>query len=218
MIVKTFNLPNYDLKEILRYMGSNLKDENSISLINQCVLELKDLINPKIVYEIFPINNKGDFIDLSFTSTKSESIKKLLVDSNKIVLFASTIGLGIDRLIYKYSNVSPLKALCFQAIGTERVESLCDEFCKFINDKFKNTTIRFSPGYQNISLDMQKDIFKALTPEKYIGLTLNDSLIMSPTKSVTAIIGIKKDNSNCDKICLNKCVNCNNYDCLYRSK
>ena len=133
------------------------------------------------------------------------------------MLFVSTIGLEIDRLIYKYGSISPLKALCFQAIGTERVESLCDEFCSFIKKEYPFTTKRFSPGYSNIPLDMQKNIFNALKPEKLIGLTLNDSLIMSPSKSVSAIIGVKSNNINCEKS-LSKCENCDNLDCLYRSK
>ena len=54
----------------------------------------------------------------------------------------------------------------------------------------KRTRPRFSAGYGDLPLGVQREIFAALDCPKHIGLTLNDSLLMSPTKSVTAIVGI----------------------------
>ena len=89
----------------------------------------------------------------------------------------------------KYSKISPVKALIFQAIGAERIEKLCDVFCKDIA-KERKTKPRFSPGFGDLPLTIQKDIFAALDCGKNIGLSLTDSMLMSPTKSVTAIVGI----------------------------
>lgn len=52
---------------------------------------------------------------------------------------------------------------------------------------------RFSAGYGDLPLEVQKDIFRVLDCPRKIGLTLNDSLLMSPTKSVTAIVGIEDE-------------------------
>lgn len=52
------------------------------------------------------------------------------------------------------------------------------------------TRPRFSPGYGDLPINMQKDIFAALDCPRKIGLSLNESLLMSPSKSVTAIIGV----------------------------
>ena len=106
------------------------------------------------------------------------------------MLFAATIGVGMDRLIARYSALSPSKALALEAIGDERVESLCDYYNDLVADEYKVNAPRFSAGYGDLDLSLQKDIFKAL-PCANIGLTLNDSLLMSPSKSVTAIIGLK---------------------------
>ena len=51
---------------------------------------------------------------------------------------------------------------------------------------------RFSPGYGDLPLSMQTDIFRVLDCPRKVGLTLNNSLLMSPSKSVTAIMGIHK--------------------------
>ena len=79
----------------------------------------------------------------------------------------------------------------FQSIGAERIENLCDLLCCDLSNemgvKFKN---RFSAGYGDLSLSTQKDIFKILDVTKNIGVSLNNSLLMSPTKSVTAFVGI----------------------------
>jgi hypothetical protein len=82
-----------------------------------------------------------------------------------------------------------------QALGSERVEALCDEFCRLMAIESKRELRpRFSPGYGDLPLELQRDIFRLLEPSRRIGVVLNDSLLMSPSKSVTAIIGIEKDN------------------------
>ena len=129
-------------------------------------------------------------------------IKKLLLNNNctSIVLFAATLGIGIDRLLLKYNRTSPATALCIQAIGAERVEALCNAFSLELKEKFatlgRSLTPRFSPGYGDLPLSLQRDIFAALECEKHLGLTLNNSLLMSPTKSGTAIIGTKNNKDN----------------------
>ena len=71
-------------------------------------------------------------------------------------------------------------------------------------------TMRYSPGFGDLSLENQKKVFALLNPQKYIGVTLNDSLLMSPSKSVTAIVGI----GGCDN--KDNCNNCNLENCEYR--
>ena len=93
----------------------------------------------------------------------------------------------------KYGKLSPTKALFFQAIGAAGIETLCDIFSEDIKKELNvNLKPRFSPGFGDLELTTQKDIFKVLDCSKKIGLTLNDSLLMSPTKSVTAFVGIIK--------------------------
>ncbi|MBQ2880040.1 MAG: Vitamin B12 dependent methionine synthase activation subunit, partial [Anaerotignum sp.] len=137
---------------------------------------------------------------------------------NSALVFGATIGIEIDRLISKYGRISPSKALFFQAIGAERIESLCDVFCHDISYTLKTEGLhllpRFSPGYGDFPLDFQKDIFRALDCYRKIGLSLNESMLMSPSKSVTAIAGISHNpRKNTDK----KCSICTKTDCFFRS-
>ena len=109
-------------------------------------------------------------------------------------MFAATVGLELDRLIARHSRLSPARALALQAYGAERIESLCDAFLRNVQSECASEGItlrpRFSPGYGDLPLSFQRTLFETLDCARKIGLTLNESLLMSPTKSVTAIVGL----------------------------
>ncbi len=178
---KNYTAPPVDRREILRYAGVR-GDAPEISVIlEECLKEVDDKLTYKVCY--------GEFSVSFFDTVESEALHKHLEGCKKAVIFAATVGIGIDRLIARYASVSPTKSLLFQAIGAERIEALCDEF----NSEFPGT--RFSPGYGDLPLEFQKEIFKVLDCPKCIGLTLNESMLMSPSKSVTAIIGVENENN-----------------------
>ncbi len=196
------SLPPHSYKEIARYMKADATNNETKTLIDKCIQECDKQISAKILYKEFKISCTDSLLDLGFATTQSKDIKKLLLNNGctSIILFAATLGIGIDRLLLKYSRTSPATALCIQAIGTERVEALCNAFSLEMKEKHASLgcslTPRFSPGYGDLPLSLQRDVFAALECEKHLGLTLNDSLLMSPTKSVTAIIGIKNNKDN----------------------
>ena len=175
----------FNKKEISRYAG-NLQDE---ALLGECISEVSDKLVYNVCYQKFPFEKQCETLNLGFAQVNSADLAKNLDGCDGILLFAATVGVELDRLIMKYCKISPVKALIFQAIGAERIEKLCDQFCKDMA-KEENIKPRFSPGYGDLPLDLQKEIFAALDCGKNIGLTLNDSMLMSPTKSVTAIVGI----------------------------
>ena len=49
---------------------------------------------------------------------------------------------------------------------------------------------RYSPGYGDLSLDVQSSFLKALNAQKTIGLFLSEGGVMQPEKSVTALMGL----------------------------
>lgn len=191
VLTKTyFNLP-FNKKEILRYADCKDLSPEIEALLNECIEESTQNLSYKVCYCILPINISGNTIDFGAFKVNSEKLTINLKKCEKAVLFGATLGTDIDRLIMKYGKLSPTKALFFQAIGATMIEALCDEFCKDIKAELNvNLKPRFSPGYGDLDLSCQKNIFKLLNCSKNIGLTLNDSLLMSPTKSVTAFVGI----------------------------
>lgn len=219
VLTKNFPAKQVDLKEVYRYAG--IKDQSKIDKtlkdeIESVIKECSENLKYSVCYVKTPVKINGDSVDFDFCSVKSKSLSSHLKRSEYAVIFASTIGLEIDRLIFKYGKISPLKSLILQALGTERIESLCDDFCEFIKNEFKTqnleTTSRFSAGYGDFPLSFQKEIFSVLKPENKISLYLNESLIMSPSKSVTAVIGIGNKEEN-EEV---KCTLCENKDCVFR--
>ncbi|MBQ8290915.1 MAG: hypothetical protein IJX88_00185 [Clostridia bacterium] len=175
-----------DTAEALRYARQKEQDERIALLFNACVEEAACSLG--VCYAVLTADEAGTLL--------GEAVKKRLGGATYALVFAATAGLGIDRLIARYAVTAPSKALLLQGLGAERIESLCNTFCEEIKaaclQRGYAVTPRFSPGYGNIPVEKQREIFSLLCPEKRIGLTLNDSLMMTPAKSVTAIFGIGK--------------------------
>ena len=193
--VKSYAPPRINEKEILRYAGVGANTEEIRTLMNECLTLCLECLSYNVCYTFLPIKRNADGIDLGFAVTNSKSLKKNLDGCHSIVLFAATLGSGLDRLIARYSALAPSKAFMLQAIGAERIEALCNEFNQEIADELKKqgklTAPRFSAGYGDFPLGLQRDICRVLDVQRKTGITLQESLIMLPTKSVTAIIGIK---------------------------
>ena len=216
VIKKELDFLPVNFKEVVRYTGEKSPDDALLSLISDCVSEYgRETDGGALVcYSVLPLKTCESVADFSAFSLNSHDLVKALKDSDRAIVFACTVGLGIDRCINRYADINPSRALVFQSLGAERVETFIDGFL----DDYKTTngvslSARFSAGYGDLSLSAQKVIFDFLKPETKIGLTLNDSLIMSPSKSVTAIVGIKKRPCETDN---GACINCGKTDCDFR--
>lgn len=185
VFVKSYAEPPFDEKEILRYAMCKEPDEIVTQLLNECINEVRS----KLAYKVCYIESRKDSF---FANVDSKLLSNYLTDCKSYILFAATIGIEIDRLITRYNRLSPAKAQMLQAIGAERAEALCDLFCADMKQQYVNTKPRISPGYGDLPLEMQREVFDILDCPRKIGLTLNDSMLMSPSKSVTAFIGVLK--------------------------
>ncbi len=194
---KSCTPPLVSKKDVLRYAGVKATNEDIDRLFNECVEETEGSFHYSVVYTELPISCTCDGVDMGFSLVRSRDLAKCLNGCDAAVIFAATVGIDIDRLIKKYAHSSPSRTVIMQAIGTERIEALCDIFTdNYLNTALDNEHIltpRFSPGYGDLPLELQEDIFRLLEPSSKIGITLNESLIMSPSKSVTAIFGIKRN-------------------------
>ena len=176
-------------REALRYAGGG---EASDELIRECVAEAEDSFTYKVCYTELSVSVDGELCDFGLFSVNSRALAKNLGSSKRALLFCATVGVGPDRLIAKYTRTSPSRALMHSALGSERIEALCDAFClDFAKEQGVKLRPRFSPGYADLPLDIQKNIFSILEPSRRIGVTLGERLLMTPTKSVTAFVGIE---------------------------
>ena len=206
ILVKKLAPPPLNEREILRYAGAKEATDEINELITSCLMECRDAFEYKVCYRVFDTQLCDGRVILGSHSIESKSLCKLLETCPQTVVFGATVGHKIDRLILKNSVTSVSRAHILNAIGTERIEALCDRFCA----EFSGASRRFSAGYGDLSIKAQQDIFSLLDLNRKIGVSLGDSLIMSPAKSVTAIFGIGSENAD------NKCSLCSKRDCDFR--
>lgn len=186
--------------DVLRYLGISkaAASEDDISLVKKHTEEIRKIIAPKACFSRYEIEIEGDSIMLPSGSVKSASLSKNLDGCSGIFIFAATIGLEFDRLLYRTGYTSVADAAVIQAVGAAAaealVESLVSHLEKTVEPEGLRLRPRFSPGFGDFGLEHQKEIFALLNPSKEIGLSLKESFIMVPEKSVTALAGIyKKD-------------------------
>ena len=103
-------------------------------------------------------------------------------------------------LMKRYSLTDMAKSVVLQACAAAYLEEYCDDLQLSIGEELKaqNKWLRprFSPGYGDFDIHHQDDILRMLDTAKKIGLTMTDSYMLTPTKSVTAIIGISDTQEN----------------------
>ena len=128
ILIKTYPAPPINTKEVLRYVGGS-NDENTIKLLNECINEVINTLTYKMCYCELPVNIDNDICDFNAFCVKSQNLATSLKDCNKVIVMGATVGITLDRLIAKYSRISPVKALLLQSLGAERIEALCDTFC-----------------------------------------------------------------------------------------
>lgn len=209
-----------DKSEILRYLGHTNQniDSHTEKLLNECLVEIHHLMANKYVYDIFDMDKEEDSVSLRDTILlmKSKDIANHLAKSDKCVLMAASLGLEIDMRITYYSKVDVTKSLILDACASTAIEALCDDVEEIIRTEAYNhgynITPRFSPGYGDLPITLQKPITQVLQTYPKMGLTVSESSIMLPRKSVTAIIGWQKE-TTAEII---KCKLCNKQNCLFR--
>jgi len=164
------------------------------------------------------IPDKHTILSGDQTFNIGRTINKLLSNSTRIAIFVCTAGQSISDRITKLAGQGFInESYITDVIGTVAVEKAMDR----IRDELKlemehqglKITNRYSPGYCDWKVSEQNRLF-SLLPENYCGVTLTDSSLMVPVKSVSGFIGIG------EKVVFNDyiCELCSSVNCMYRNR
>ncbi|MGN0477014.1 MAG: vitamin B12 dependent-methionine synthase activation domain-containing protein [Ruminococcus sp.] len=204
-------LSSLDRAEALRYMGGHGVNPDNITkaLMDSAEEDLLKICRP--VYTFTEISKDSPVLG-------GEDIKKVIKDSEKVVLIAATLGIYVDKLIRKAQITDMAQAVVLDAMASVAIEQFMDKIELELSERYSGYyfTTRFSPGYGDYPLEKQREIVKLLNTEKKLGLNLTDSLMLNPTKSVTAVMGIGKKEVVEKTSCTSKCSRCGNKNCPYR--
>ena len=182
-------------QEMLRYLhyrGEKLTDTMEADL-TRCEEMVLAAARPRAVWRLFPLEECGDASTAAF-SPEGESVRRLLTGCHSLILFAATLGSEIDLLIQRTQHRNMGDALMIDAASSAAIENVCDNLCADLAEQMTPDflTDRFSPGYGDFPLRQQADFFRVLDITRKIGVTLTDSGLMIPQKTVTALIGVSK--------------------------
>ena len=170
-------------KRTLSYLNfTGEASEEQVTMVRKAIDEMKSFARPAFTYRFFSI--KDCPIDISFKSL-SELFSKSGSDS--VAFLISTLGPGVDRRIDRLKDSDPSRMLLIDAASNAYIEEVTNDFQKRL--ELKEQTFRFAPGYGDVPLTLQKQIFDNIPEISKMGLTLDGGCLMHPFKSMTGIIG-----------------------------
>lgn len=179
-------LDRLDRNEAVRYLGGagislNYRMDR---LMDECEKEILAKANPKYLY-----------VEKALPCEKimqGEDIKSHLENCGRAIVMCATLGSEVDKLI-RISQISDMaKAVTLDSFASAAIEQVCSKFDDIIAEKYRGSyqTFRFSPGYGDYPVELQKSFLTMLDAPRKIGLTANENSLLVPTKSVTAVIGL----------------------------
>ncbi len=180
----------------MRY-GKNKPDDQIQEIIDNCEKELLNSITPAYYYSIFNINHEPNKVTLENCNLSliGEDISNHLKDCDKAILFCATLSHGPDKLIRINQVRDMTKSIIIDALASAAIEQICDLIQEEIKERFPSLyqTWRFSPGYGDLPLDIQKEFINVLSATKRAGISSTNTNMLIPSKSVTAIIGLSEN-------------------------
>ena len=219
--VSDVKLSDGDRNEVLRYLGYQGQTISSdlMDTFSGCMESVNGAAQPKVLYNIYDLRQDEEHLtpdpdgkypaavfpeELAFLSGKD--IKAHLAGCTQAVLMAATIGLRQDMMTRQQSLMDPLRSVIIDSAGSVLVEAVCDTAEAVLRSRLSEQglflTSRFSPGYGDLPLDAQQKFSEVLEIRR-IGISVSADFLMTPRKSVTAVLGIahhpvKKNQRSCD--------------------
>ena len=191
---------NIDMNEIFLSLGykNAVPDGGILQLINNVYTEINTICKPQYIYEVYDGNTCGN-ASIKINNATFETGKMIthyLYGMEKCCIFATTAGVEYDtrkKLFREKGEIleefiadsigSVIAEACVNALAGELAETVANDY---------TCTYPYSPGYCNWKLTEQPLLF-SLLPDTPCGITLTESCLMVPIKSITGIIGIGKN-------------------------
>lgn len=188
-------MPTPNIDEALRYLGipapAPAELRQRAEHISQ---ELCARVQPRWVYRVFPLERRADSFVLTGAGVvlPGHTEEKMLAGCRSAAVLACTLGAQFDALLRTWQARDMSGAVMLDALGSALVEAGCDGAAAELSARLPGNflTDRFSPGYGDLPLALQPDLCALLDAPRRLGVTVGESLLMNPCKSVTAIIGI----------------------------
>lgn len=186
--------------EVFRYMGHKGAADSALwEDVNTAISIINDTAKPKYTYRFFDytVTKEGILMSDSSVLLPGADIVKHLKRARKAALLAVTLGSETDKAIAYQMTLNPSLGLAVDSAATAAVESIsrsaCNQMIKELDMDVTLYSRRFSCGYGDLPLEIQPKLLSVLDAGRKIGLYSTDNFLLTPQKSVTAIVGIFED-------------------------
>lgn len=215
--MKKLAVEKIDREKVLRYLG--IKSDDSDESLNKEIDKAIDIViksaEPRCIYKCFDIEELEESSLL-----EGEDIFAHLEGCSKAILFAFTLSAQVEQEIRASQAVNVRMPVILDACASVLVEQMCDKYCDSIEKSYKKEgfylTGRFSPGYGDFPIEKQQMLLDLTDAGRRIGLFATENSILTPRKSVTAVIGVS------EKEVSGKMAGCKNCalkeKCIYRKE
>jgi len=166
------------------------------ALGEELFLEAKSLVKPAAVFDLFNVRSVGhNKVALSNgESLRGPDIARFLAPARQVFVAAVSIGSALeDRASSYFADGERARGYLLDCLGTAAMTNLAQQVCA----RFESLAapsghplgFPVSPGDEGWPIAEQRVLFKML-PTNLIGLSLTDSCIMLPKKSVSFVVGV----------------------------
>lgn len=193
-------------REILFRLKFNIHktelDERQREKFKSIMMKAFALCNPTGAWLELPLllNDGSRVVFEGGYEIKSHSIAELLRNCDSAFFMGVTVGGAVSALANEYINAGDgALALIADAVGSETAEAAIDWLNSYLAGYARRkgkvlTSQRFSAGYGDFLLENQRLFYEILDLQNF-GVSLTDTFIFVPEKTVTAIVGAANTSS-----------------------
>ena len=179
-----------DLKQAARYFGARGEpDEATMVLLERCAKPLLTAAMPRAVWLEADVKSLTEAGIL-----QGEDVLRHLEGCTQALLLAVTLGPGVDAQIRRAGVGDIAASVASDALGSALAEQAADaaeaELRQWAAREGKYLTGRYSPGYGDWPITVQPKVAAVLDTARRAGLCVTDTNLMTPRKSITALLGV----------------------------
>lgn len=184
-----------NIDEALRYLGAGTQAPAALRQeMADVARQLMQTLRPHYTYRVYPLRHEEhtELLPDADVALTGGTARRMLAQCDQAVLLVCTLGAQFDTLLHTQQARDMSRAVMLDACGSAWVEAGCDAAEQELKTRFpeRYLTDRFSPGYGDLPLTLQPGICAALDAQRRLGVTVTESLLLNPAKTVTAVIGL----------------------------
>ena len=179
-----------DLRQAARYLGApGEPDEQTLTLLRRCAPPLMAACRARAVYRQL---STADLAQAGLL--QGQDIARHLAGCTGGVLLAVTLGPGAGGALRRAGIGDVAAGAGTDALASALAEQAADAAERLLVQHYQGQwlylTGRYSPGYGDWPLAVQPLLARLLDTPRQIGLCVQENCLMTPRKSITALLGV----------------------------